>query len=180
MGSSLLGNKTSTLCPEICTSSPQMTAMLAPEYCSQALIRRLCMKINLKKISKKWWIIGGVVLLLLIVVVFVRSRSTASTSTATLQTVKAEVGTLSQTIGATGTVEASQSADLVWGTSGNIASVNAKIGDMVSPNQVLATGCRRCAKEIRQLELSARVGCGDPKYRSPDSVGAKAIGQGIR
>jgi HlyD family secretion protein len=96
------------------------------------------MKINLKKISKKWWIIGGVVLLLLIVVVFVRSRSTASTSTATLQTVKAEVGTLSQTIGATGTVEASQSADLVCGTSGNIASVNAKIGDTVSPNQVLA------------------------------------------
>jgi HlyD family secretion protein len=96
------------------------------------------MKINLKRISKKWWIIGGVVLLLLIGVVFVRSRSKASTSTATLQTVKAEVGTLSQTIGATGTVRASQSAVLTWGTSGNIASVNAQIGDTVSADQVLA------------------------------------------
>ncbi len=55
------------------------------------------------------------------------------------QTARVERGTLTATIGATGTVRARQSATLTWQTSGTVEKVNARVGDYVTAGQVLAT-----------------------------------------
>jgi HlyD family secretion protein len=54
------------------------------------------------------------------------------------QTTKAERGTLTATIGATGTVRAEQSVVLTWQTSGIVEAVNVSIGDKVTADQTLA------------------------------------------
>jgi len=56
-----------------------------------------------------------------------------------LQTVAAERGTLTSTIGATGTVRSKQSATLDWQTSGTVETVFGKVGDQVTSGQVLAS-----------------------------------------
>ncbi len=55
------------------------------------------------------------------------------------QTTRLERGTLTATIGATGTVRARQSAMLTWQTGGTVEAVNAHVGDYVTTGQVLAT-----------------------------------------
>ena len=56
-----------------------------------------------------------------------------------IQTVRAERGDLTATIGATGTVRANQTAVLAWQTTGTVKSVNVRVGDEVEAGQVLAT-----------------------------------------
>jgi HlyD family secretion protein len=55
-----------------------------------------------------------------------------------LQTVSLEEGTLAATIGATGTVRANQSANLLWQTSGTVDEVNVRLGDQVEKDQELS------------------------------------------
>jgi HlyD family secretion protein len=56
-----------------------------------------------------------------------------------LQTTPAGRGSLTATVGATGTVRANQSAVLSWLTSGTVEQINVKVGDEVTGDQVLAT-----------------------------------------
>jgi len=56
-----------------------------------------------------------------------------------LQTVQAERGSLTATVGGTGTVRANQTGVLNWQTSGLVDQINVKVGDQVEPDQVLAT-----------------------------------------
>jgi HlyD family secretion protein len=65
------------------------------------------------------------------------------------QTVPVERGNLLAAIGATGQVHANQSAVLSWQTSGRVEEVNAKLGDSVDAEQVLA--------ELDQASLSQNV-----------------------
>ncbi|MBK5108219.1 MAG: hypothetical protein JJE12_08800, partial [Anaerolineales bacterium] len=65
------------------------------------------------------------------------SRS-AQAAQENLQTVSLEEGTLAATIGATGTVRANQSANLLWQTSGTVDEVNVLLGDQVEKDQVLS------------------------------------------
>jgi HlyD family secretion protein len=69
---------------------------------------------------------------------FWRAQKQAASST-TYQTAEAVRGTLTASVGATGTVRAGQSASLTWLTSGHIKTVEAKIGQVVAVDQVLAT-----------------------------------------
>lgn len=55
-----------------------------------------------------------------------------------LQTVAIERGELVASIGATGTVRANQTANLLWQTSGSVSNVNVSVGDQVSAKQILA------------------------------------------
>ena len=55
------------------------------------------------------------------------------------QTVAAQMGQLTSTIGATGAVRSNQSAVLSWQTSGTVEEVKAVVGDQVSVDDVLAT-----------------------------------------
>ncbi len=55
------------------------------------------------------------------------------------ETVKVERGNLTASVGATGTVRASQTAVLAWQTTGTVESVNYRIGDKVWADAVLAS-----------------------------------------
>lgn len=88
--------------------------------------------------KRKWlWII----LLILIVGVggYSYLRNSQPDPASQYQTASIERGNLIATIGATGTVRAKQSATLIWQAAGAVDVVNAKVGDNVPANFVLAT-----------------------------------------
>ncbi|HEX5807594.1 MAG TPA: efflux RND transporter periplasmic adaptor subunit [Anaerolineales bacterium] len=84
----------------------------------------------------------NLLIILLVVVIaasaflFVR-RSNAGTASE-FQTAAAERGTLTATIGATGTVRAKQTAVLVWQAAGTVDTVNVKVGDNLPEDFVIA------------------------------------------
>jgi len=55
------------------------------------------------------------------------------------QTVALSRGDLTASVGATGTVRANQTAQLVWQLSGKVGQVNVSVGDLVQSGQVLAS-----------------------------------------
>ncbi len=93
---------------------------------------------NIGNFIKKFWI---VILLIIIAAgaVFYWQRNKQAASTSTYQTIAAARGSLTASVGATGTVHAGQSATLTWQTSGRVENVAAKIGDSVQANDVLAS-----------------------------------------
>lgn len=56
-----------------------------------------------------------------------------------LQTVAASRGSLTATVGATGSVRPNQTAVLVWQTSGTVEEIGVKVGDVVEAGQILAS-----------------------------------------
>ncbi len=62
----------------------------------------------------------------------------ASQATASLKTAALETGVLETGISATGRVRSKQTAELTWGTSGIVATVDAALGDSVKAGDVLA------------------------------------------
>ena len=64
--------------------------------------------------------------------------STASAQTST-QMVKIQKGSINAFTSATGTTRSGQSGTLTWQTTGTIASISVKVGDVVKKDQVLAT-----------------------------------------
>src|SRR5664280_1484603 len=86
------------------------------------------------------WIIAAIVIVVVAVVgVLVINKRNSGTATTQYQTVKAEKGTLTATIGATGTVRSNQSAVLTWQNTGTIGMVNVKPGDQIKTGGVLAS-----------------------------------------
>ncbi len=96
------------------------------------------MKAGLGKISRRAWIIIGVVVAVIAAVGFFMTRARANTGTA-FQTNKLERGTLTATVGATGTVRARQSAVLLWQAAGTVDQVNVQVGDRVQKDGILAS-----------------------------------------
>lgn len=91
------------------------------------------------KLLKKY----RVLLILLLIVVagaaaiwFNPNRKAAAESS--FQTTQVERGTLTATIGATGTVRAKQTAVLIWQAAGTVDTVNVKVGDNVPSGFVMA------------------------------------------
>jgi len=83
--------------------------------------------------------IAVTVLVVLIGMYFLWRGQAGNNAIAAWQTSRLERGTLTATIGATGSVRARQSAVLTWQTSGTVESVYAHVGDYVTAGQVLAT-----------------------------------------
>jgi HlyD family secretion protein len=95
---------------------------------------------GVKKTRARTWIFILVAIVVIAVVGFLVIKNRNSSATATqYQTVQAEKGTLTATIGATGTVRSNQSSVLVWQTTGTIGSVEVKAGDQVKTGDVLAS-----------------------------------------
>jgi HlyD family secretion protein len=69
---------------------------------------------------------------------FINKRNSSSTATQ-YETVKVEKGTLTATIGATGTVRSNQTAILAWQTTGTLGEILVQPGDQVQAGDVLAT-----------------------------------------
>ncbi len=97
------------------------------------------MKAFFAKISRRNWIIIGVVAAVLLLFVVLQARRNAAASTGAFETVVAQRGELTAIVGATGSVRSSQSAILNWDSSGTVDQVNAKVGDRVHKGDVLAT-----------------------------------------
>jgi HlyD family secretion protein len=89
-------------------------------------------------IIKKYWLVLVIVLVVGAAIFFWQSQSKAASST-TYQTTPAVRGELTASVGATGTVRAGQQATLTWQTSGRVEVVQAKIGDAVKADDVLAS-----------------------------------------
>lgn len=66
------------------------------------------------------------------------NRSRKANTTTTFQTSTINRGTLTATIGATGTVRAKQTAILMWQAAGTVDTVNVKVGDNVPAGFVMA------------------------------------------
>ena len=69
---------------------------------------------------------------------FIRARQQASTIS-NLQTVTAKRGSLTATVGATGTVRAEQTAKILWQTSGTVDKVFVQVGQVATSAQTLAS-----------------------------------------
>lgn len=93
---------------------------------------------RLGKIIRNPWLIFGVIVAVAVGVYLVYGRSGADTASQ-YSTEKLERGTLTATVGATGTVRARQSGILTWQTNGTVEQVKVKVGDTVKKDQVLAT-----------------------------------------
>ena len=81
------------------------------------------------------------ILLLLVVIstsAFFFVRGSNADPASEFQTASAERGTLTATIGATGTVRAKQTAVLIWQAAGTVDTVNVKVGDNIPDDFVLA------------------------------------------
>lgn len=90
------------------------------------------------KFNRNFVIIAGVVVVIILVVAFFVVRGSSSAQSQ-YQTQAAEKGSLSATVGATGTVRANQNAQLTWQTSGTVETVDVKIGEPVKMGQQLAS-----------------------------------------
>jgi len=81
-------------------------------------------------------------IILLIVVIaasaFAFLRGASPEAASQFQTATAERGTLTATIGATGTVRAKQTAVLIWQAAGTVDTVNVKVGDNIPEDFVMA------------------------------------------
>jgi HlyD family secretion protein len=92
--------------------------------------------------NKRTLTIVGVVLgvvLVVIVWVAIKAQSAIQEQLGELQTVEVDYGPLVATVGATGTVRAHQTANLVWQVSGTVDEVLAELGDRIAEGEVLAT-----------------------------------------
>jgi len=90
--------------------------------------------------SRKTWLITGLIMLVVAASgYYLWSNRSLFTGGGTYETSTAALGTLTSSVGATGTVRAGQSAKLLWNSSGRVGTVNVQIGDKVETDQILAT-----------------------------------------
>lgn len=99
-------------------------------------------KKNKKTIKKGYWVILGLVIAVLLFVFvglpIINARKQAAVA-ASLQLATIARGSLTATVGATGTVHAEQTAILTWQTSGTVGMLNLQAGDQVKAGDVLAS-----------------------------------------
>ncbi len=93
-----------------------------------------------RKTRARTWIILVIIVMAIAAVGFFVIRKRNSSTTATqYQTVQAEKGNLTATVGATGTVRSNQTAALLWQNTGTIGLINVKAGDQVKTGDALAS-----------------------------------------
>jgi len=102
---------------------------------------------------KKWIVIVIVAIALGAIGYFAfniyNQRQEQGTAQAAYDTVEVNIGSLTSTIGATGTVRSNQSAKLTWETNGTVGDVYAVVGDQVTQGEVLS--------ELEQTSLPQNV-----------------------
>ncbi len=87
--------------------------------------------------KRKWLSLAIAVVLVVVLSIVLSAVSSRKEALKALQTVSVSRGTLTATIGATGTVRARQSATLYWQTSGAVAEVNVKLDEKVKKLETL-------------------------------------------
>ena len=89
--------------------------------------------------ARTWIFIGIAVVVVAVIAVLIITKRNSSTATTQYQTVQAEKGNLTATIGATGTVRSNQSAILTWQNTGTIGTLKVKPGNQVQAGDVLGS-----------------------------------------
>ena len=93
-----------------------------------------------KKSRARTWIFLAIVIIVIVVIGYlVINKRNSSTATTQYQTIKAEKGTLTATIGATGTVRSNQTAIMTWQNTGTIGIVKVKRGDQIKAGDILGS-----------------------------------------
>lgn len=93
----------------------------------------------IKFIKKRKKILIALGIFLVLVVLFLVFRPGGGEQAGQFQTATIERGTLTATVGATGTVRSRQTTTLVWQTAGTVESVSVQVGDQVKAGEVLAS-----------------------------------------
>ncbi len=88
--------------------------------------------------KRTWILIAAIVVIVVIVGVVIITRRQAQNQLGSLQTQPASMGTLTASVGATGTLEARQSAALGFALSGRVGDVHATLGGIVAEDDILA------------------------------------------
>jgi len=101
------------------------------------MLQKIKSLINWLKEKKIRWIGLLAVTLLIVWVVWTNTRSHSALNS-NFQTAKVERGDLVAIVGATGIVEARQTAVLTWQTTGRVSNVFVEIGDQVEAGDILA------------------------------------------
>ena len=96
------------------------------------------MKAFINNLSRRTKLIIGGAAVLTVVLLLVAAAGRRGNGASAFQTDQIERGTLTATVGATGTVHARQSAILTWQVNGTVANVDAAVGDEVQGGDVLA------------------------------------------
>jgi HlyD family secretion protein len=89
--------------------------------------------------ARTWITLAIVVVAIAAIAYFVINRRNNSPAAAQYQTIKAERGTLTATIGATGTVRSNQSAILKWQNTGTVGTINVRAGDQIKTGDILGS-----------------------------------------
>ncbi len=92
-----------------------------------------------RKKGRIWILVVLAIVAIAIIGFFVIRNRNASAATTQYQTTQAEKGTLTATIGATGTVRSNQTAVLIWQNTGTIGVLKVKPGDLIKSGDVLAS-----------------------------------------
>ncbi len=87
---------------------------------------------------KKWFIIIGVFIVVVGGFIFFRVQRSKAIGESQFETVQIERGELVAIVGATGTVDANQTTQLSWQTSGRIGEIHVSLGDQVEKDEILA------------------------------------------
>jgi HlyD family secretion protein len=99
--------------------------------------------------KRKWLSLAIALVIVIVLSIVISSISARAEALASFQTATVSRGTLTATIGATGTVRARQSATLYWQTSGTVGEVNVKLDQMVNRQDQLVS--------LEKLSLSQAV-----------------------
>jgi len=89
--------------------------------------------------KKLWYIIFGIIAIVAIILGIGRLRNKQSIADNVFQTVTLKRGDLVAKVGATGKVEANQSARLFWQINGQVADINVNLNDDVYKGETLAS-----------------------------------------
>jgi HlyD family secretion protein len=89
--------------------------------------------------ARTWVTLAIVVVVIAVIGVFVINKRNSSSTVTQYQTVKAEKGTLTASIGATGTVRSNQSAILTWQNTGTVGSIKVKPGGQIKTGDILGS-----------------------------------------
>jgi len=121
-------------------------------------------------LTKRWLSVSAVVVVVVAVAwwVWPGSRSGVAPRLGT-----ASLGTIRQTVTATGTIEPAQQADLSFGVSGQVTAVLAAVGQQVQAGQTLAT-VDAASLPSQLAQAQAAVAAGAAKLAADQTSGASA------